>query len=619
MAPTDAGNEIAVNAVALPCSPRYARIVTVIVLLVAGTGVAVANLSSESATVDFLKKTYFAYDEGERPFGWPLVWYWRTAGNLGDAFQWPISRLSAPRLFANAALWLAMLAATVAACRWLLREHFPRFERPRVSTLVALIVVAAPTVLANLSHDDSPLGDYYGWPLIWYGHIPAMGSIAAIFPERWEFSALAFFGNLLAWLLLLAVTWLAWQWLAGRYQPRLRWNLKTMLAVVGVAAVICAWLAGARSRAEKQDALIEFLGGEKFFVDEQPQFYDVDRWGPRWLDLLGADRFRRSIVAANVEAGDDDIEELLERLAQLPDLRCLDISSAFTIPSRPRFTRRMGETLGGMRQLRMLNVECENAYGYILTDEVHECIAAVGKLAQLERLGIHLWEENIDDLANLNKLTNLSSLELSIIPFADWEDSYTYGGADTSEEADERENNVEPRTLVRLPPLPRLEVLTLHEWELGDENLDRLAGFPRLKSLDLSWTTVTAAGLAKLALLESLKELAINEDVATAAGIQALTALKRLKAVHIAVAGDAQAHDAKMEKIKRRAEIAGVALDESVRPAALALDDGSKLVVLPGELEGLRRALAALRQSHPGIVIDAAYEEFEGRTGVGSL
>ncbi|HVC97124.1 MAG TPA: hypothetical protein VND64_25825 [Pirellulales bacterium] len=134
-----------------------------------------------------------------------------------------------------------------------------------------------------------------------------------------------------------------------------------------------------------------------------------------------------------------------------------------------------------------------------------------------------------------------------------------------------------------------LEQFDLHDSSVGDDDLDRLAGFARLKSLNLNGTSVSGAGLAKLAPLESLEELAIDDDMARAAGFEALITLKRLRALHIA----------------------DFEFDETDDSASLALDDGHELRVSPSDVDGLRRALAALRRSHSGIVIDAGYDAFQ--------
>jgi hypothetical protein len=91
--------------------------------------------------------------------------------------------------------------------------------------------------------------------------------------------------------------------------------------------------------------------------------------------------------------------------------------------------------------------------------------------------------------------------------------------------------------------------------------------------------------------LASLEELAIDQHMATAAGFEALVALKRLRAVHI---DDAD-------------------YDETNSRVSLPLDNGGQLAVLSSELDGLSRAMESLRRSHPRIVIDARYVEFEKR------
>src|SRR5487761_1496434 len=143
--------------------------------------IALANLSSEPLTTNFLEETILKGRPAERTCGWPFAWYWRSKGTLAP--QWSLSRYSGSRLAANAAMWLAMLVAVLGALQWLLRRFRPRLHwRSRVSTICALMVVSALIVLANLSFDVSPEGAldefnygwnefHYGWPLIWYWHL----------------------------------------------------------------------------------------------------------------------------------------------------------------------------------------------------------------------------------------------------------------------------------------------------------------------------------------------------------------------------------------------------------------------------------------------------------------
>jgi hypothetical protein len=217
---------------------------------------------------------------------------------------------------------------------------------------------------------------------------------------------------------------------------------------------------------------------------------------------------------------------------------------------------------------------------------------------------LEICEEAGDSLNCLSGLTNLKALTLVIFPFK-------------ADDADEAENSIEAPTLKYLPVLPRLECLVLDEWEIGDESLGQLARFPRLKSLDLAPTSATDIGLAKLAPLDSLEELAIDEEIATADGFEALAALKGLKTVHIAGPAGFRVED-RDDKVRRRAEFlfGEVEQEEHLQSGALRLNDGRELLVLSAELDALHKALAALRRSHPGIVIDARYPEFRARHDV---
>lgn len=487
--------------------------------------------------------------------------------------------------------------------------------RPRILTVGVLIAVAAPIALANLSSGDMVTSGLtmddveYGWPVTWYWRNLIVKSPA---PPDWRvlrYSWPRLAGNLAIWAVVLATSGAVCEWLMRRCRPRLRWNLQTMFVWVALVAVLFAWCASTRRLADEQDAVLVLIGGDSHVY--------FDRWGPKWLDLVGADRFRRRIICARVDQQDMN-DEIFERLARLPSLYLLDINP-FHYEEPFVFTCGMGAALGDMRQLRILNVECTGNNQDELRTVTHECLAAVGRLTQLERLRVAVCEECSDELANLADLTKLKSLAIDICPFAD------LGDEDSEEvEADrdpnalvhfdradrdleDSEDNDEPRTLAHLPVLTRLEALELHEWELGDQYLGRLARCQRLKSIDLSHTTVSSAGLAKLAPLDSLEELAIHEDTVTAAAFEAMLALSQLRIVHICGPRGNQTDAAKLEKSRRRAAIltGDPANAETMRPATLTLDDGHDLVVLSNEIGGLRRALETLRRSHPGIVIAA--------------
>ncbi|HUY31258.1 MAG TPA: hypothetical protein VMV69_00650 [Pirellulales bacterium] len=557
---------------------------TLMVLTVVTTGITLANLSSQPVHLDCLLNA--SGRPWERPFGWPLTWYWRGKAQL--AFAWPISRFLVWRLVANSAAWLFLLLSAAAACRWLLRRYRPRLRwRMRATTLLVLTPLAAVIVLANLPVPDRGMepGEevQFGWPLLWYWRFECL-----VFDD-WDYNTLALAGNLMLWLLMAVLSAIAWEWLIRRYRPRFQWSVRGMLALVAAAAVVSAWCRGVYHRAEIQDPLID--------MEMDMGDLCIQRWGPEWLDIVGADRFRRRIVGAEVTSFGNREEQLM-RLAQLRDVRFLSFD-----PLGAPISPAMRAALGRMHRVRMLEIEFED--GRTAPGDWREYLATIGGMNHLEWLRLTAWDANAPDLRCLAGLRDLKSLILIVMPYGSPD-----GGHQTLVQSGEL------RTLAYLPPLPRLESLVLRDGELGDQDLRALANFPRLKWLELSATSVTGAGLAKLAAMESLEELAINEDMATEEGFESLARFRRLKAVHVAGRdADPFARPPTRQESNDRADFAENRADSigGARPARLALDDGYELMVMPDKLEGVRRALAALRNSRPGIVIDA-YDEFhEGR------
>jgi hypothetical protein len=324
---------------------------TIIVVLVVATGIALANLSSEPVTIINQKP--------ERPYGWPLTWYWRGGEPIlekalpGQSYgtirlEWPVSQYTMSGLLVNLVAWLAVVAVSAAACEWFVRRYRPSPTwRPQITTLIVLIIVSGSIVLANLSFDMSPSGSprkaLFGWPLIWYWHsvVGFMGGQV----RAWDYSTAPLAGNLIAWVLMLALAATAWRWLLRRYRPRPRWSLRTMLAGIGLTAAACAWCAATINRAHEQDELIAWADAQNDAV-----IY-VDRWGPKWLDLVGADPFRRQIVGVGLSIDvQDGGEEWFQRIARLPNLRYLDV--AFY-----NLTQGAIAALGEMRHVRSLRID----------------------------------------------------------------------------------------------------------------------------------------------------------------------------------------------------------------------------------------------------------------------
>lgn len=530
--------------------------------------------------------------------------------------------------------------------------------RPRALTVVVLVVVTAMLVLADFSFDLSWLGQCghksYGWPLIWERYVLVSLTVGSPRIVGWYYSAPRLIANLAIWLVMLVALAGACEWLLRRFRPRLRWSLRTMLAAVGLAAMFCSWFAAARNHANLQDRLIA-----AFKMSDRRGFL-VERWGPKWLDLVGADRYRRHIVFAELKVDHESVEPL-RQLGGLPKLRFLSVEYL-----TPALDDAMADALNGKSELRTLYIR-----QWVQLDDgdarlSEQCLAAIGKLTRLEYLDLYnrtigpdrlaflagltnlkslgLWNLNDDDagssreclaaiaklprledlrlemtidgegLAYLARLKSLKSLRLAR-PTNDCEQishqclaaigkltqleylalrDMTIGGESLaclaglsnlkSLSITQSADTDSAPPLKRLPPLPRLEVLNLDGSHVSDDDLRPVAALPRLKSLSLARTNVTAAGLANLAPLACLEELAIDGERVSQEGLGSLLALKGLKKLHL---GDDAAHNK----------------TGSGQIATLELDDGD-VRVSRSEFAVLRVALNALRRAKPGIAID---------------
>lgn len=363
-----------------------------------------------------------------------------------------------------------------------------------------------------------------------------------------------------------------------------------MLVAVFTIAALCAWIATARKRANVQDALITTMSARRF------ENVWVKRTGPRWLDFFGLDRFRRHIARAKVCVGydeekDHDDLEVLDALLRLPDLHFLDsealrlspaIEERLTDMGSPnlqslhlrieRLTPAIAVGLRRLQRLRMLGVNVEDASP--------QAIEALADLQQLRALSFscgrddehskHLTREFLDAAC---KLTRLESLRLSDLTVNSVSLQRLSGLANLKLLRLVFVSSDEQHLLAHLPPLPRLEVLDLRSSDVGDDDVQQIAAQTSLKALNLAFTDVTSAGVAQLASCKSLEELVIRDDALSLVALQSLMAFRHLRTLHI----------------------------YGGRPK-WELDGGDE------DARCWRRAFDALRQSNPGIVIDARSE-----------
>lgn len=444
--------------------------------------------------------------------------------------------------------------------------------RPRLLTIAVFLLIATALVLSNLTfivrefrHEDPKYANLlekaYGWPLLWRGLFFGGNILMGFRAGGWHYSPHNLIGNIVLWLLMLAVPATVCEWLLRRHRLRLRWSLRTMMVQVAIVAACCWWFAEARRRANVQDSLIAEINGMNGQVV-------LERRGPQWLELVGADRFRRYVIGVRVGGTfgsavlDTNDEPFIQRLTELPHLRYLSIEVHSLTP-------RMVAALGGMPQLRSLNIDQQLLpYEAPLNRAMisHDCPARIGKMTHLEELSLSALVIDGESLRCLADNTKLKSLSLKFAI------------------TDEPDND---KPLLRqLPVLPRLEMLDLQGSDVSEDDLRCLQALPCLKALNVKVPLVTHDGVAELGRLDSLEELAIGvvwtDRMFLPIALESLVALKRLEKLHLYEVGSATG---------------------SLK--ALHLDQDDQLFVPTAQAEAVSRALQRLRDAHPDIIVDA--------------
>lgn len=239
-----------------------------------------------------------------------------------------------------------------------MRQKPQAFTRycPRFLTLIVCLIVGVLIALANLNQDrrwrrldavnpyeelrfdardanEESVGNgnglgivaswntSYGWPLLWRQSVGCAYVVGPPVVLGECFSASRLAGDVAMWLTLLAASAGASEWLTRRYKLRFRWGLRTMLSAVVLSAACCGWFAAVRNRANAQDAVF----ATRAWSDNSVL---IERWGPRWPDVVGADRYCRRIVGVVLGKGwnpkqAQEHHECLIRLKRLPELQYL--------------------------------------------------------------------------------------------------------------------------------------------------------------------------------------------------------------------------------------------------------------------------------------------------------
>lgn len=614
------------NATTERCARWRPSLLTVIVLSLVAAGIALANLSSEPITVGLIKTVA---SRPERAYGWPLTWYWREASSIPGSVPpwnglpprpelvWPVARYSTSGLIVNLAIWLVLLAASTAVCQRVRRKHQSRLSwQRRLTTLLIALFIVAPTVLANMTFEERyfpPSAEFgmasYGWPFVWHWYWVAPDDDL----YGWDFNAARLAGNIVVWLGTLVLVALFWEWMLRRYQPRLRFSLRTMLAALTVVALLCAWCAAVWKRADEQDALVASgLAAHQVWVE---------RLGPKWLRLIIPDRYRRRVVGASIciqstiwpdqveekqdtkvdqdgihdgdernnetqddgSHSDDEIrseewerqeEELLERLGRLPALHYLSVGYGTLTPA-------MADSLANVQQVRILHVGIP--YGNYPGRPTN--LAWIGRLGQLE----HLSLERVDstELGFLANLTRLKSLTLDL----------------TDCEDDESEMDKRLAAVGKLSQLRRLHL----QGSPGDQ-IAHLSALTNLKSLALDFDHFYGdekrlrqcfVAIGKLTQIEELRLGAANGLLSIRPdNLASLCGLNRLTTLWLRITCD------KCDTSERQACLAALAKLTYLRRLWL---DGYIVTSGLAELAPLQ-SLEELRISDPGMETAAAVE-----------
>jgi hypothetical protein len=216
-------------------------------------------------------------------------------------------------------------------------------------------------------------------------------------------------------------------------------------------------------------AWLRSLAGESLFPDTN-RVIALETSGANLREIAHLQRLRVVRLYGTVTDAD------LSRLARLPDLQALDLTSAI-----------LRQDKGGW----LAPPSFDSEYAIVLP--------------QLRRL---YCQGNVLQGSDLARLANLEELHLA-------------------------------GTIMDLPSaetirsLSQLRILDLHDSTLDDEQLAQIAELPALELLDISGTAVTDAGLACLTRAPRLRTLLVKDTAVSDSGLAALAESPSLSSVHL--------------------------------------------------------------------------------------
>jgi hypothetical protein len=262
--------------------------------------------------------------------------------------------------------------------------------------------------------------------------------------------------------------------------------------------------------------------------------------------------------------------------------------------------------LVGLPNLKSLTLKCVDPY-----DEgeiAHEFLGVAGKLSQLGRLRLTVDVIRSQDLAYLTGLTNLKSLTLRLGITSRGSASGDNDGADEESDPDDEtsdtkdDDGADGGSVSNDVPDPQDDNGADEE----EEDLAHLPMLPQLEALDLHGIAVNDLGVRRLTALSGLRWLRLTATLVSAAGLAELAPLQSLEEVWI---DHSMATQAGLESLIALKRLRAVHITGSGGSAVVWLDSEWPFSVSPSKVDGVRRGLLALRKAKPGIVIDTRYDD----------
>jgi hypothetical protein len=293
-----------------------------------------------------------------------------------------------------------------------------------------------------------------------------------------------------------------WQFVGRFFQTKPQFSLATLLLMIPVMAIPCAWLGQEYQQAEEQRKQVAAAVSQqltvkldKFLPDELAPSLLPPAVRKLLISWLGEDFFADAVGAGKgeiYESHDDDLKAVagLTRLKNLAFVQS-DVSDAGLAH------------LQGLTRLKRLELYGTWGFGspdYSVTDRG---LAHLQHCTNLEVLRIDHARISGAGLAHLSRCTKLRYLE--------------FGAFDLTDE-----------NLKHLANHTEMERLILVGASINGSGLENLKGMQKLELLDLNGSTVTDAGMKHIGALAQLKELRLHQTNVTDAGLAELAGLKHL-------------------------------------------------------------------------------------------